>query len=192
MLSPEIVKASELESQAERARLSVEQMDEAVQSELDTIHEAVANLRVLLYVRGLKATDTYVDMAKESAFTKEETHILPRVRMDKRHGTPSFYWERVIRHTHVGAQKRSAKTRQYTAWVSRKGSRTKQKALVSLMSEHIPINKRTQQTSASHFSKEPTWAQSAFAWVEHELVPLRRQSNLLSSLHRLCLALRRS
>lgn len=193
MISEKVSLAADPNAREARAQISKAELEEAVRLELERLQESVTNLRLLYLVQGLKAGDPFVAMVKDNLYNRDAAHIAPRVRMDQRFNTPSFYWERTIRRIHDASKAKKAKstkTRQYNAYYSKKGDSTSKKEVtVTLVSEHIPVNKRTLVTSASHFEKEPAWAQAAFSVVEPELVTLRRKSKLLSSINRLFLQL---
>ena len=174
-----------MDGRQERADLSDEDITDALRNELIGMSESVATIRKILFVAGLKNTDDYVAMSKKNAFGKEETLINPRVRWDERYQTPSFFWERTIRHV-MPLSKRTvpSSTRSYEAYVPVIGSKVKQKRRVFLFSKHIPVNKRTQLTSISNFENEPLWAKTAAELIEAKLVLLRRRSKELSNINK--------
>lgn len=160
------------------ARAAVSQMRNAVEA-----------LRQSLFRQGRTATDLYIQMAKENAFGPEETKLLPRVRLDKRYGTPSFYWERMIRHVYPTTSakplvKTPGKGRSYEAFVRRKGSPKKEKMRVVLLSEHVPINRKTLSVPMRVFDREPEWARLAAQLIEPQLTALRVQNKALSDISR--------
>jgi hypothetical protein len=182
-------KLAEAASTKERSRVTEELFRDGLQDGLGKVEAAIAELRQILLVKGLAITDVYFAMVKENAFGKDEARIVPRVRMDARYGTPTFYWEKVIRHAFaLTSQKPLRKTygrgRSYEAYVRRKGSKQKEKMRVVLLSEHVPINKATLSVSMSAFSKEPEWAQLSAQLIEPELAELRHQAKLLSNISR--------
>ena len=180
---------SRQENAQQRLELTDEDFKEAIKAESTRIREAIERTRQILLVQGLASTDIYLQMAKGNAFTKEETLINPRVRIDPRYGTPSFYWEKTVRHAFsLGANatpKKPSRTRTYDAWVRRKGSKQKEKMHVALLSEHVPINKKTLSVSLSVFAKEPNWVQLAARLLEPKLTRLRVLAKTLSALSRL-------
>lgn len=160
------------------ARAAVGQMQKAVEA-----------LRQSLFRQGRTATDLYIQMAKENAFGPDETKLFPRVRLDKRYGSPSFYWERLIRHVYpITPTKPLVKTpgkgRSYEAFVRRKGSSKKEKMRVVLLSEHVPINKKTLSVPMRVFDGEPEWARLAAQLIEPQLTALRVQNKALSDISR--------
>lgn len=177
------------EKAQQRLDLSDEDFREAIEAETICIREAIGRVRLILLVQGLAATDIYLQMAKSNAFTKEETLINPRVRMDPRYGTPSFYWEKTIRHAFsLGSSatpKKPSRTRTYDAWVRRKGAKQKEKMHVALLSEHVPINKKTLSVSLAAFANEPKWVQLAAGLLEPKLTRLRVLTKTLSAISRL-------
>lgn len=182
-------KLAETGSADERARITEKIFQDSLSEGILKVEEAIAELRKILLVKGLAATDVYFAMVKENAFGKSEARIVPRVRMDARYGTPTFYWERVIRHAFALTSRRlsrkaNGRGRSYEAYVRRKGAKQKEKMRVVLMSEHVPLNKTTLSVSMSAFSKEPDWAQLSAQLIEPELADLRRQAKSLSSVSR--------
>lgn len=182
-------KLAETASTEERALVTEEIFREGLQEGLDKMEAAIAELRRILFVKGLATTDVYFAMVKENAFGKDEAHIVPRVRMDARYGTPTFYWERVIRHAFALTKRRAPRKtngrgRSYEAYVRRKGAKQKEKMRVVLMSEHVPINKTTLTVPMTSFDKEPDWAQLSAQLIEPELAKLRRQAKSLSNASR--------
>ena len=116
---------------------------------------------------------------------REETLLAPRVRMDARYGTPSFFWERTVRHAYpltARQPQKPSRTRTYTAYIPRKGSRQKEKMRVYLLSKHIPVVKKTSSVPDSVFDSEPAWAQTAAHLIEPELTELRKQAKAVSRL----------
>ena len=180
---------AETESADERARITEQTFQDSLSEGINKMEAAIAELRQILLVKGLAATDVYFAMVKENAFGKDEARIVPRVRMDARYGTPTFYWEKVIRHAFAltsqkPLRKNNGRGRSYEAYVRRKGAKQKEKMRVVLLSEHVPINKTTLSVSMSVFSKEPDWAQLSAQLIEPELTRLRRQAKSLSSVSR--------
>ena len=180
---------AEAASTDKRARITEEIFQVGLRDGIDKVESAIAELRQILLVKGLAATDVYFAMAKENAFGKDATRIVPRVRMDARYGTPSFYWEKLIRHAFVlttrrPTRKSNGRGKSYEAYVRRKGSKQKEKMRVVLMSEHVPINKTTLSVSMAAFCNEPEWAQLSVQLIEPELTELRRQAKALSSISR--------
>lgn len=173
----------------ERSQLTNEDFERALATGVSDLEDIIADLRWCLLVRGLAVTDLYFKMSRENAFSKEETLLVPRIRMDERYGTPSFYWERTIRHAYPltsrgKMQPNKGKGRSYEAYVRCKGAVKKEKMRVVLLSKHVPINKTTLSVSMKEFDKEPEWARMAAQLVEPELVELRRQAKALSAVSR--------
>ena len=171
-----------------RRGLTKEQVLKAVCSELKTMYSSIARIRRIVFVYGLSVTDFYHDMKRETAFTPEETLVAPRVRLDERRGTPSFYWERTVRHAYPLNKSKAnsvrSKTRTFKAFVRRKGAKTKERMQVYLLSKHIPILKKTQSISMKEFSNEPEWARTAATLIEPQLTQLRRLVTTLNGVSR--------
>lgn len=171
-----------------RRSTSKEQVLSAIESEVESMQLAIKSIRQILLVSGLTATDLFHDMRRETAFSKEETQLAPRVRMDERRGTPSYYWERTIRHAYplngVQTSKFRSKTRSYKAFVRRRGTKTKERMQVYLLSEHVPVLKKSQSVSMKVFAQEPEWVRTAAALIEPQLAELRRLSSALSDVSR--------
>lgn len=173
-----------------RAKLTDQIVIEALQEQLGLISDSIEAMRLIFLSAGLKATDSYIEMSKKYAFTKDETLINPRVRMDSRYKTPSFFWEKTIRHVMpLSTKVKSGSTRSYEAYVRVKGSATKKKMRVYLLSKHVPVNTRTKMTTMSNFENEPTWARMAAELIEPKLTLLRKLSCDLSNISRQILAL---
>lgn len=173
-----------------RAELTDQIVIEALQEQLGLISDSIEAMRLIFLSAGLKATDSYIEMSKKYAFTKDETLINPRVRMDSRYKTPSFFWEKTIRHVMpLSTKVKSGSTRSYEAYVRVKGSATKKKMRVYLLSKHVPVNTRTKMTTMSNFENEPTWARMAAELIEPKLTLLRKLSCDLSNISRQILAL---
>lgn len=171
-----------------RRSTSKEQVLSAIESEVESMQLAIKSIRQILLVSGLTTTDLFHDMRRETAFSKEETQLAPRVRMDERRGTPSYYWERTIRHAYPlnGVQTNNfrSKTRSYKAFVRRRGTKTKERMQVYLLSEHGPVLKKSQSVSMKVFAQEPEWVRTAAALIEPQLAELRRLSSALSDVSR--------
>lgn len=171
-----------------RRSTSKEQVLSAIESEVESMQLAIKSIRQILLVSGLTATDLFHDMRRETAFSKEETQLAPRVRMDERRGTPSYYWERTIRHAYplngVQTSNFRSKTRSYKAFVRRRGTKTKERMQVYLLSEHVPVLKKSQSVSMKVFAQEPEWVRTAAALIEPQLAELRRLSSALSDVSR--------
>ena len=183
-------KLSCIDNRALRAKLKDEIIIEAFQEQLDLMSNSIETMRLIFLSAGLKATDSYIEMSKKYAFTKDETLINPRVRMDSRYKTPSFFWEKTIRHAvPLNIKVKSNITRSYEAFVRVKGAESKRKMRVYLLSKHVPINKRTQMTTMSNFENEPAWAKIAAELIEPKLTLLRKLSGDLSNISRQVLAL---
>ena len=146
--------------------------------------EGVANFEFQIKDNGIGMKPEYKDKIFD-AFTREETLLAPRVRMDARYGTPSFFWERTVRHAYpltARQPQKTSRTRTYTAYIPRKGSRQKEKMRVYLLSKHIPVVKKTSSVPDSVFDSEPAWAQTAAHLIEPELTELRKQAKAVSRL----------
>lgn len=171
-----------------RQTLSGEEVADAMQKEIQSLHDGIARIRQLLLIQGLGVTDLFHAMKRETAFSAEETLIAPRVRMDERRGTPNFYWERAIRYAYpLGAsqtERREGKTKTYQAFVRRRGSKTKTKMQVYLLSKHVPLLKKTQSVSMKEFTHEPEWVQTAAALIEPQLTDLRRLATAIGDVNR--------
>lgn len=171
-----------------RRTLVSEEIAEAMQAEIQILHDGIAKIRQLLLIQGLGVTDIFHAMKHDTAFSEEETLIAPRVRMDERRGTPNFYWERTIRHAYpLGAsqtERRAGKTKTYQAFVRRKGSTTKTKMQVYLLSKHVPLLKKTQSVSMKEFAHEPEWVRTAAALIEPQLAELRRLATAIGVVNR--------
>lgn len=179
-----------VDNNALRAKLTDEIIVKALQEQLGLISQSIETMRLIFLSTGLKVTDSYIEMSKKYAFTKDETLINPRVRLDTRYKTPSFFWEKTIRHVvPLNAKTKSISTRSYEAFVRVKGVEGKRKMRVYLLSKHVPINRRTQMTTMSNFENEPTWAKLAAELIEPKLTLLRKLSGNLSNINRQILAL---
>ena len=91
-----------------RRHLTIQDTRSSIISEVRKIQKSIETIRYALLVEGLIETDAYHETARENRFNSEETTIAPRVRLDKRYGTPSFYWERTLRHD-VGRENRTSR-----------------------------------------------------------------------------------
>ncbi len=171
-----------------RKGLSKEQMESAVFAEIERMRSSVASIRQILLAYGLYVTDLYHDMKRQTTFSPEETQLTPRVRMDDRCGIPSFYWEKTVRRAYplntAAANSARGSTRSYQGYVRRKGAKTKERMQVYLLSEHVPILKKTQSVSMKVFEREPEWVQMAAALIEPQLTELRRLSTMVSRVNR--------
>ena len=183
-------KLSCIDNRVLRAKLKDEIIIEAFQEQLNLMSNSIETMRLIFLSAGLKTTDSYIEMSKKYAFTKDETLINPRVRMDSRYKTPSFFWEKTIRHAvPLNTKIKSNITRSYEAFVRVKGVESKRKMRVYLLSKHVPINKRTQMTTMTNFENEPAWAKIAAELIEPKLTLLRKLSGDLSNISRQVLAL---
>lgn len=172
----------------ERQKVKPATADEDIARQFRVIHTAIERLRSILLFKGITATDIFHETAKQAAFTSQETSIYPRVRLDPRYGSPSFYWERLRRHAYsltgtTTTRSKRGRGRSYVAYVRRKGFKTKEKMKVVLLSEHIPINHTTLRIAPHAFSQEPQWAQVAGELAENQLHNLRHLSSLVSRLN---------
>lgn len=171
-----------------RRGLAHGEIAEAMQLEIEVMHSAIAKIRQLLLIQGLCVTDVFHELKRETSFTAEETLLVPRVRMDVRRGTPSFYWERVVRHAYpLGASESDThrgKTRSYRAYVRCRGAKTKTQMQVYLLSKHVPLLKKTQSVSMKEFAHEPEWVQTAAALIEPQLTDLRRLATAIGAVNR--------
>ena len=53
-----------------------------------------------------------------------------------------------------------------------------------LLSEHVPVLKKSQSVSMKVFAQEPEWVRTAAALIEPQLAELRRLSSALSDVSR--------
>lgn len=187
------IKLSCIDNKTLREKLTDEIVVEGLREQLGLMSNAIETMRLIFLCAGLKVTDGYIEMSKKYAFTKDETLINPRIRLDPRYKTPSFFWERTVRRAvPLNATVKSGSTRSYEAYVRVKGAATKKKMRVYLLSTHVPINKRNQMTAMSNFEHEPAWAKIAAELIESKLATLRRLSGDLSRINRQILALRKN
>ena len=187
------IKLSCIDNKTLREKLTDEIVVEGLQEQLGLMSNAIKTMRVIFLCAGLKVTDGYIEMSKKYAFTKDETLINPRIRLDPRYKTPSFFWERTVRRAvPLNATVKSGSTRSYEAYVRVKGAATKKKMRVYLLSKHVLINKRTQMTALSNFEHEPAWAKMAAELIESRLATLRMLSSDLSKINRQILALKKN
>lgn len=170
----------------ERQNIREEQLHRFEEETLLTIEQAVVSLRQLLYLRGILVTDFYHAKCKEMAFSPEETKILPRVRMDARYGSPSFFWERLTRRTkpisEADAKKFEKRPGTYIGYVNRGGRKTRDRVLVRLSAKVIPLQKDTDSIASTAFDKEPVWAQIAGESAEAQLRVLRKKAKQVSAM----------
>lgn len=176
-------------SQKDREAISEDELQEIVQESVTTIKSSLQRIRVAYYLQGVKATDPFYQMMRDSMYTPHRTTLCPRVRFDQRYQTPTFAWERI--HQHIVAagadtkgQSKAGSGRSYMAFVRRKGSVKKEKAKVVLTAEHIPINKKTLSVAYSAFDNEPEWARVSGRLIEKELGMLRKRTRALSQVSR--------
>ena len=173
----------------DRLKVSRSELSELIAFLVEQIEEATAGIRAALFLEGMLDTDFYHAKAKKAAFTAEETKVLPRVRWDDRHGTPSFQWEVLTRRTHPIAPGRTPGarrpgTRGYVAYVLKGKSSAKAKMYVTLSSKTVPLRKGTDGISPTTFSKEPEWSQIAGEDAEAKLRILRKQEKQLADIRR--------
>lgn len=184
------IKLSCVDNKILREKLTDEIIIGALQEQLSLMSNSIETIRLIFLSAGLKATDSYIEMSKKYAFTKDETLINPRIRLDPRYKTPSFFWEKTIRHAvPLNATVKSGPMRSYEAYVRVNGSATKKKMRVYLLSKHVPVNTRTKMTTMSNFEDEPTWARMAAELIEPKLTLLRKLSGDLSNISRQIFAL---
>lgn len=161
---------------AARHAVQTRELDACFAEGVVAIEAAVSNLRALLFLKGVVATDFYHSKAKEMAFSDEETKVLPRVRWDERYGTPNFQWERLTRRTFPISESEALqfkKTRgTYVGFVRKNGRKVRMK--VCLSGKVVPLQKATDAVARSTFDKEPTWAQFAGESAEAKLRKLRK------------------
>ena len=171
-------------SAAERQSIHRSDVNALLEEQIQSIATAIANLRTLLFLEGLYATDFFHSKAKEMAFTKEETKILSRVRWDERYNTPSFLWERLVRKTFpiTEIEARNFKKTQgtYLGFIQCQGKKLRRKVVLS--SKTIPLQKATDSIATSAFKKEPPWAQIAGEAAETKLRSLRKQSKQVTAI----------
>lgn len=160
------------------------ELDNCAAEEVAAIEKAASNLRSILFLKGILATDFYHSKAKEMAFSEEETKVLPRVRWDDRYGTPCFQWERLTRRTFPISEreaKQFKKTRgTYVGLVKKNGRKVRMK--VCLSGKVIPLQKATDAVARSTFDKEPAWAQFAGESAEAKLRQLRKQARQITAI----------
>ncbi len=190
-MSPDWCAMSKTERASARRLLTKKQIATSIQKEIDAMHDAIKGIRQILFVSGLAVTDLYHDMRRETAFTREETLISPRVRIDERRGTPSFYWEKTVRHAYPLSETKpinsQSQTKTYRAYVRRRGAKIKEKMQVYLLSRHVPVLKKTQSVSMKEFDQEPEWVRTMAALVEPQLSELRQLAKAISDVNcRLC------
>ena len=176
-------------SQKDREAISEDEIQGIVQEEVANIKSSLQKIRVAYFLQGVKATDPFYQMMRDSMYTAQRTKLCPRVRFDQRYQTPTFAWERI--HQHVVAAGASGKTqskagagRSYMAFVRRKGAVKKEKAKVILTAEHVPINKKTLSVASSAFDNEPEWARVSGLLIEKQLGVLRKRTRALSQVSR--------
>lgn len=169
---------------AMRHSIHEHELDTCLSDEITAIETAVGNLRAILFLKGILATDFYHSKAKEMAFSREETKVLPRVRWDDRYGTPCFQWERLTRRTFPISEreaKQFKKTRgTYVGLVKRNGRKVRMK--VCLSGKVVPLQKATDAVARSTFDKEPAWAQFAGESAEAKLRQLRKQARQITAI----------
>ena len=171
-----------------RKGLSKEQLEAAADAEIVLMRSSVANIRRMLLIYGLYVTDLYHDMKRGTTFSSEETQLAPRVRMDERRGTPSFYWERTVRRAYpldtASTDSTRGSKRSYQGYVRRRGAKVKERMQVYLLSEHVPLLKKNQSVSMKVFEKEPEWVRVAAALIEPQLTELRRLATAIGAVNR--------
>ena len=173
----------------DREMISVDEIQGIVLEEIDNMRASLQRIRVAYFLQGVKETDPFYQMMRDSMYTAQRTTLCPRVRFDQRYQTPSFAWERI--HQHVVPAGASGKTqskagagRSYMAFVRRKGAVKKEKAKVVLTAEHVPINKKTLSVASSAFDNEPEWASVSGLLIEKQLGGLRKRTRALSQVSR--------
>ena len=158
-----------------------------ISTEVNNILSSIQILRALLFWQGRLASNAYFQTAQNTLFTQEETKIRPRVRWrNDQGGTPSFSWERTIRMIQdfdkdTRIQSKNGKGKSYKAFVRTKSNACKKKVKVVLMSEHVPLLKRTGTISETTFQNEPFWAKVAGMETEQQLALLRQLCRLLGA-----------
>lgn len=161
-----------------------------ISDEYLSIERSINRIREALLLSGMKTTDEYFEMMKQTRFTSEETLIYPRVRFNSERHTVSFYWERLQRRiVNIGNVNSSIPSKygrgySYQAFVPNPKTGRKRKVKVCLSSKHIPINKTTKRISSSSFTNEPEWVRIAGEIVEKRLCLLRRENDAVASLSR--------
>lgn len=169
---------------AARHSLRQGELNTCVLEKVTVIEKAVGDLRALLFLQGVVATDFYYSKAKEMAFSEEETKVLPRVRWDDRYGTPCFQWERLVRRTFPISEseaRRFKKTRgTYVGLVKKNGRKVRMR--VCLSGKVVPLQKATDAIARSTFDKEPPWAQFAGESAEAKLRQLRKMARQVTAI----------
>ena len=172
-----------------RQEVCQNEIDEALLNEIRQIKASIQTIREILFFEGVKVTDDYVEMMRQTRFSKDETSLYPRVRYNKDRGTVSFYWERIEKHIHElrsDAVIQSAKGRghSYLGYVKGFTVGAKRKVKVVLTSKHVRINKKSKSIPSTAFDREPDWVRIAGAIVEKRLCRLRKENDALASLSR--------
>lgn len=171
----------------ERRAVSDEELQEYMSRSTEQIKEAIADIRVGLFYHGIRATDFYHVKAKEVAFSREETKVLPRVRFDERYGIPVFSWEKLTRRVFPLPPNQRAnsnwKRGTYIGYVKRKGHKSREKMKVTMTSTTVPLLKSTDSISPTTFSEEPAWAQYAGEEAERRLRALRKAEKLVTNIN---------
>ena len=85
----------------DREMISVDEIQGIVLEEIDNMRASLQRIRVAYFLQGVKETDPFYQMMRDSMYTAQRTTLCPRVRFDQRYQTPSFAWERI--HQHVGS-----------------------------------------------------------------------------------------
>ena len=141
----------------QRQEVCQNEIDEALLNEIRQIKASLQTIREILFFEGVKVTDDYVEMMRQTRFSKEETSLYPRVRYNKDRGTVSFYWERIEKHIHELRSDgviQSAKGRghSYLGYVKGFTTGAKRKVKVVLTSKHVRINKKSKSIPSTAFA----------------------------------------
>lgn len=182
---------SELTASERRTKISDKALARREREITGSLSQGIQELRELLYLRGIVATDAYHEASKENLYTKNETAITPRVRWDVKNGLPHFYWERTTKHIFptTAAKSSSAKKGKGKSYVTviRVGKGDSARSVyrkVVLATKHIRLNARTDSIPPSTFQKEPSWSRMLGPLAEEQLTILRKQSKLISQINR--------
>ena len=76
------IKLSCIDNKNLRSKLTDEIVIDALQEQMGLMSNTVETMRLIFLSAGLKLTDGYIEMSKKYAFTKDETLINPRIRLD--------------------------------------------------------------------------------------------------------------
>ena len=174
-----------------RAKIDDQALARHVKEFASSTRQAVQEMRELLYLRGLLASDAYFEAAKENLYTENETAITPRIRWDEKSGTATFYWERTVKHIYplapsaaIHPNKGKGKSYKAVFKIGKGANARKVTRKVVLLSEHVRLSQRTDSIAPSTFQKEPLWSRTLGPLTEEKLTVLRKQSKLLTQINR--------